>query len=189
MILPGILSSQISGHLYSYSTDFYQIATATVDSGGASSISFTSIPQTYKHLQLRILSRASGSGSQADTQLTFNADNTSGHYHALHYIYGDGSGAYGGQDVSSTFIYNNYQTASGASSGIFGVGITDILDYTNTNKNKVTRTLTGNDLNGSGSIWLRSGLWLQTSAINQINITSTATGFAQYTQFALYGAN
>jgi hypothetical protein len=64
--------------------------------------------------------------------------------------------------------------------------ICDVLDYANTNKFKTLRSLTGNDRNGSGSIWLDSGLWRSTSAITSIKFT-TGTAFAQYSQFALYG--
>ena len=75
-----------------------------------------------------------------------------------------------------------------AASGIFGVGIIDILDYTNTNKFKTTRSFTGRDANGSGWVWFGSSLWKNSAAINTITIIPTiGTGFQQYTQFALYG--
>ena len=49
--------------------DFYSIQTVTVDSGSSSTISFSSIPQTYKHLQLRIY----GHAGAADSKLSINA--------------------------------------------------------------------------------------------------------------------
>jgi hypothetical protein len=47
--------SMLAGNpAFEFPTDFESIATVTVGGGGASSISFTSIPATYKHLQLEI---------------------------------------------------------------------------------------------------------------------------------------
>ena len=40
---------------------FESIATAVVDSSGASSITFSNIPQTYKNLQIRYIARNQGS--------------------------------------------------------------------------------------------------------------------------------
>ena len=60
MPILGVIASQITGHLSTNS--FESIQTVTVGSGGQSSISFSSIPSTYKHLQLRCF--AAGAGSQ-----------------------------------------------------------------------------------------------------------------------------
>lgn len=38
---------------WSPSTDYDSIATTTVGAGGAASITFSSIPSTYQHLQIR----------------------------------------------------------------------------------------------------------------------------------------
>jgi hypothetical protein len=81
-------------------------------------------------------------------------------------------------------------SASGAtaSANVFGVGITDVLDYTNTNKNKVLRNLGGVDNNGSGRVAMTSGMWLNTNAITSITLVpSVGTSFNEYSQFALYG--
>jgi hypothetical protein len=61
------------------------------------------------------------------------------------------------------------------------------LDYANTNKYKTLRTLNGSDANGSGVVQLRSGLWMSSSAINAITLSTSAGNFNQYSSFALYG--
>jgi hypothetical protein len=62
------------------------------------------------------------------------------------------------------------------------------LDYANTNKYKTTRSIGGNDNNGSGFVSLISGLWLSTSAISNIEIIPlNGTLWTQYSHFALYG--
>ena len=62
----------------------------------------------------------------------------------------------------------------------------DILDYSNTNKNKTLRQLAGTDNNGNGVVGLSSGLWQSTAAVASIDITAIGS-FSQYTSFALYG--
>jgi hypothetical protein len=176
----GIYASQISGHLVN--TNFYSIATATVDSGGASSITFSSIPQTYSHLQIR------GIGFyNYRAGIQFNGD--TGSNYAFHLVGGTGSSTYavGSANVNgSSATWGNFPNQV---SGIPGAFVIDILDYTNTSKTKTTRALSGNDRNGAGDIWLASVLWNSTSAISSITLYSDEGGypFAQYSTFALYG--
>ena len=170
----GIYASQISGHLVTNS--YASIATVTVGSGGSSSISFTSIPSTYTHLQVRMLSI-----TPYDINFRFNSDSGSNYYY--HYMYGAGS-----TPVASAS--GSLQTVGYAAYGGFGgnlVAVMDILDYTNTNKNKVTRSLSGSDNNTTGGVMLASTNWNSTSAINSITITAQGNNFAQYSSFALYG--
>jgi hypothetical protein len=167
--------------------DYESIATVTVGSGGASSIDFTSIPSTYQHLQIRILARGAAATNFISAGIRFNSD--TGSNYAIHQLLGSGSAASSGSDINITSIYRTFIPAANQTSGRFGAGVVDILDYANTNKNKTTRTLTGFDLNGSGYIILRSGLWRSTSAVSSITLfdADNAGGFAEYSSFALYG--
>ena len=61
--LLGIYSSQASGHLWSPTGAYEPLASITVPSGGLSSIVFGSIPQTYKHLQVRMIMSHNGTGN------------------------------------------------------------------------------------------------------------------------------
>ena len=177
----GILASQITGHLSTNS--FESIATVTVGSGGQSSISFTSIPSTYKHLQLRCF--AAGAGSQR-FGIRFNGDTGANYY--SHFLYGTGSAAGAGAAASANT--SNTIGASGGTDTVFGATVTDILDYTNTNKNKTIRSLTGYDGNGNGLAVLYSFLWSNTSTVTSLTLQASETysgNFAQYSSFALYG--
>jgi hypothetical protein len=64
-----------------------------------------------------------------------------------------------------------------------------VLDYKNTNKFKTTRSLAGGDTNGGSyqEANFMSGLWRNTAAITQIDVSSSAGNLAQYSHFALYG--
>jgi hypothetical protein len=173
--------SMLAGNT-AYIPNYYQsIATVTVGAGGLATASFTSIPQTYKHLQIRGFFNQGG-GNWINT--TYNSDTTAGAYQ-WHYPYGDGSSATAGYSGSSSAT--STVCAYNANATNFGSFVFDILDYTNTSKNKVGRSITGMDANGSGFVMAPlSNLWINTAAITRIDLASSGT-FAQYSHFALYG--
>ena len=181
----GITASQITGHLWAPSNSYDSIATTTVGAGGVSSISFTSIPSTYTHLQIRCLARQTGSITSAGLNVRMNND--SGGNYAWHDLYGTGSsvGVGSGNTTSVQYLINDIPGASQTAS-MFGVAVLDILDYANTSKYKTSRAASGADYNGSGAVHLASGVWQSLTAINRIDIFPN-TGFAQYSSFALYG--
>jgi hypothetical protein len=163
------------------------IATTTLTTS-TTDITFSSIPSTYKHLQIRFLAQSSNSATAADNlAFKFNSD-TGGNY-TRHYIDGSGSGvATYGANANVAQVYATCSQTSPTYSNVFGVGILDILDYSNTSKNKTTRAFSGVDFNGTGgAIQFTSGLWRNTAAITSINITALSGNLKQYSQFALYG--
>jgi len=80
-----------------------------------------------------------------------------------------------------------YSMYSSTTASIFGVTVTDILDYKDTNKYTTIRVLTGYDTNGAGDVLLYSGNWRSTSAVTSIVLFPASGNFNQYSQFALYG--
>jgi len=180
-----IYGSMLAGNTAFLPTDFESIATVTVGSGGASSVEFTSIPSTYAHLQIRGISRSTGGGSSGNVYLQFNGVTTSSY--AWHWVYGDGSSATASSGSSDTSAFVVRTAYTSATSSIFGAAVIDILDYTNTNKTKTVRALSGHDNNGSGFAWFSSGLFNSTNAISSITIKAQDGNFLQYTSFALYG--
>jgi hypothetical protein len=166
--------------------DYQSIATTTVGSGGQSTITFSSIPSTFKHLQVRCLIRSVNAAGTDSTKMNFNSDTATNY--SRHALFGDGSTAGSAAATTAAFASLGDSPASTASANAFGVYVVDILDYANTDKYKTTRALGGYDLNGSGNIDLRSGSWRSTSAITSIVfVTSSGSNFAQYSSFALYG--
>jgi hypothetical protein len=178
----GIYASQISGHLFAPSGAYDSIATVTA-SGSASVLTFSSIPSTYQHLQIRGIAR---DGVGSSITMTFNSD-TSGNY-ARHRLTGDGSSAAASGSASTAFIPLLGAAGIGSATSTFAALIIDILDYANTSKYKTARALNGLDQNGSGGVELASGLWQSTVAINTITLTDGgANNFSTGTTFALYG--
>lgn len=168
-------------------SSYESIASVTVGSGGTSTITFSSIPSTYTHLQVRWISRNTSSGNNNFNMVINN--NTTALTYTFHSLEANGTsaGAYGESNLRGEAIQVGMQATASNSSSIFGAGIIDILDYTNTNKYKTTRCFTGYDANGSGSFRLNSHLWNNTSAINRLDFSNTQGSFVEYTQVALYG--
>ena len=182
-----ILGIIASSKLTAAPTSYESIATVSVGGGGSSSVTFSSIPATYTHLQIRGIARTDRSAAKQDAaRIRFNSD--TGSNYTLHYLLGDGTSATAGASTSITSTFSDGFTCAGVASSIFGVAVIDILDYKNTNKYKTMRSLSAWDDNGDGRVWLESGVWMDTSAISTITFTPNAgSNFVQYTQFALYG--
>jgi len=169
--------------------DFESIQTITVGAGGSNGISFNSIPQTYKHLQIRLTARGSGTGGTAaglkGSFMNINNDfSTTVPNHAL---YGNGTSAISGYQ-GETRINFIPQTIPGSSAtaNVFGASIIDILDYNNNNKFKTIRAFTGVDVSGAGQVSLVSACWNSTGSVTSFQI-GTNEPFVQYSKFALYG--
>ena len=192
MSITKISTNGVNGNKYdTVSADNYYmepIATTLVGAGGTATITFSNIPNTYKHLQLRILSRSARTDAADGIALRFNSD--SGSNYSWHYLRGDGTSPGAGGSATQTEILLSYDFAANtAGSNIFGIGIVDILDYANVYKYKTVRILAGNDRNGSGAVGLCSGLWMNTAATTTLTLTSYwgANNFLQNSRFSLYG--
>ena len=150
-----------------------------------SDVTFTSIPSTYKHLQIRMLvQQNSGSENNDILEFQFNGDTTANY--RQHSIRGDGSTALAADNTLSAGWVDRCIPRVG--SGSFGGVVMDILDYTSTSKNKTVRSLGGFDRNGGGIITLSSSLWFKTpEAITSIRLKPQSASWTQYSHFALYG--
>jgi hypothetical protein len=159
-------------------TNSYEsIATVTLGSA-ASSVSFTGIPSTYKHLQVRTMFLYSNSGDNLVCSYNSGAFSNV----KVHYLFGNGATVTAGNDTSIISVN------AGNTSTAFSVGVYDFLDYTDTNKTHTLRYLQGQDVNGSGVMVLGSALATNTAAINALTFSfSGGANFRTYTQFALYG--
>jgi hypothetical protein len=184
----GIYASQISGHLWAPSGAYDSIATATVGTSGV--VEFTSIPSTYKHLQIRAINRNdSGSTNVSDLLMRLGSANSpdTGTNYSQHQLTGDGATASAGGSASTSSIYVAPSPRNGNGASIFGVFVLDILDYTDTNKYKTVRCLSGDNRNGSGDVVFTSGNWRNTAAINYVRLYISSVSFVSGTEFALYG--
>lgn len=188
MPILGTIDSSKSGNLYQASFD--SIATVSVGAGGTSSITFSSIPSTYTHLQIRAISKTNYTTYLNENLIMrFNSD-TGSNYNS-HNLYANGSSIFAQTVGTQTFMYVSYVLGTNASTtNMFSGQIIDVLDYTSTNKNKTIKYISGGDINTTGgSITYGSGLWFATpAAINSITLApGDGTALLEYSHFALYG--
>ena len=182
----GIMASQISGHLYTPTGSMYHIASTTL-STATNTITFSSIPADYTHLQLRVLSKSSVTGTGGYQDISMNVNSDTGANYSWHELLANGStvSAYGIANPSLIRIADN---PGAYVANAFGAAIIDFVDYANVNKYKTFRCLWGFDTNGNVQrISLRSGNWRSTSAITSITLTNPSYNFTTYSSFALYG--
>lgn len=185
------VSTLVQSWMYGVTTDpiygsFESIATTTVGAGGQATITFSSIPSTYKHLQVRYMARTNRAATQDFLLTRFNSD--TGSNYSYHQLAGDGSAAGSSAGATQTSMQSGMTAGGSTTASIFGAGVIDILDYGDTNKYKTLRTLDGMDRNGAGQVEMYSGNWRSTSAVSTITITSYGSAnFVEYSSFALYG--
>ena len=160
------------------------IATTTLGSS-QTTVTFSSIPSTYTHLQIRMLTKSGHAGIE-DGYVRLNSD--TGSNYSWHIMTGNGSSTAAYSGTSAGFMRGFRQVGNSSSANVFSGTVIDILDYANTSKNKTIRGLSGYDNNGAGDMSLYSGNWMSTTAVNTITLTTeTGSNFLQYSSFALYG--
>lgn len=161
----------------------YESISSASGTGSSGTITFSSIPSTYTHLQIRGIGRNSYPSTQVNVR--FNSD--TGSNYANHMLYGEGNLPYAAQNTNQAFFRFYGLSYSSLTSGIMSAHVMDILDYSNTNKYKTARTLGGFDANGSGEQGLFSGLWMSTAAVTSIDLIAASGNWTTDTRFALYG--
>ena len=184
-----ILGIYASGQQSSNLPNSYEaIATVTVGSGGASSITFSSIPQTYAHLQIRgIDQQYYGVNDRGYTAVQFNGSTSS--IYSRHQLWATGGSPNAYATTANNYGYCGFSALVGPTprSQYFALNIIDILDYTNTNKYKTVRGFGGQDFNGSGDVGIVTSMWPNTAAITSIVIPGINGTFQQNSTYTLYG--
>lgn len=162
----------------------------TTLSADAATVSFTSIPQTYASLQIRILGKGINTGADVGLYFKVTVNSDTGSNYARHFLYGNGSatGAVGASSATPPIIGKIATNWTSTGTSTYGVGIIDIHDYASTTKNKTIRSISGVDANTAGGwIQLSSGLWQSTSAITRLDFETSSNDWMSGTTFALYG--
>jgi hypothetical protein len=144
--------------------------------GSSDTISFTSIPATYTDLVL-VLNGALSTGN--NTRMRFN-NNTGNNYNEI-VLSGDGSSAVSYSTFSQTaFVFPGY------TEGTISNMITQIPNYANTTTFK-TFIHRRNSL-GASQASFNVGTWIQTAAINRIDIFSASGAtWTSSTTATIYG--
>jgi len=165
------------------------LETITVGAAGASSVTFNSIPQTgYTDLVMKISARGTSTDALGNVLLSFNGSGADFTFKMLR-----GNGAAAQSFDRATFGTNlvSYMTTSAGTASTFSNTEIYIPNYTSSNFKSVSVDAVHESNATTAYSFLEAGLWSQTAAITSLTLTkdATATAFAQYSTFSLYGVS
>jgi hypothetical protein len=166
----------------------FELISTQVLGSSTSSVTFSSIPSTYKHLQLRIAARATSTGNA--TALFVRCNGVSGTSYSTHNLYaaGGGSGAVYAEGYTGLDAFYRLPIPDDAlTANAFGVVFIDFLDYASTVKNKTLRATSGYAASGVYNTNLVSGAFNSTNAITSLSFTPAAGQLKTGSRFSLYG--
>lgn len=165
-------------------TAFTKIASVAVGSGGTSSISFTSIPQTYTDLYLVITARSNSTYGNAwyDGKITLNSVGS-----LSRELYGNGTSVTGNYESSQIRILGI--PSSGATASTFGSIWVYIPSYTNAQYKAVLVDSTSENNATASMLSYVAGVVENTSAVSSIELNWYTPGalFVQNSTAVLYG--
>lgn len=165
---------------------YVKIASATVGAGGASDITFSSIPATYDDLVIKFSGRSARSAQSTNFVIRFNNDSGATQYRYL-YLRGNGSNpnSYGQADSS---IDAQHIPAATSTANTFGNFEIYIPNYTSSSSKSVSIDGVQED-NAATTVYasLVAGSWVGTSAISSIAFLPNLGNFVQHSTAVLYG--
>ena len=166
------------------------IETVYLEVDNVTIVTFTAIPASYEHLQLRITSH--DQDTIGANYLYVRLNNDSGSNYSNHFMEGYSASSFAGKNTAQTLA--NWGGAIGANNQAteYSHSVIDILDYANTNKNTTVQYVSGGVTRISGNRFMKFGssLWDDTSAVSEIDVYVTGTpAFQRGTEMTLYGLN
>lgn len=159
---------------------YQTLASITVGAGGASSVSFTSIPQTFTDLIVKTSAR--NNGTNGTYFVNFNGTNTN--TSALRFFVGSGTIA------SSAFSnsYFDYGAYSSTLANSFSNSELYIPNYASSNNKTLSGDTVISDNSISWSLFMTAGIKTETAAITSLTIAPVIdTLILQHSTFTLYG--
>lgn len=177
----------------SVSTDDYEFISSVTATGSESSFNI-SIPSTYKHLQIRSLTRDSRGNTNAPLWIQPNNDTTNSNYSVIYfYSYSTTNTSLGAthsiSEAGISAVGAGGVGGTSAASNIYGGGVTTIFDYNDTNKWKswihygaITNNNLADELTSSSG-----GMWKSNSAITSLYFRPFTAPFIANSTIAVYG--
>jgi hypothetical protein len=165
---------------------FELITSTTVGSGGAASITLSSIPATFTDLLFFASLKTSNPGVAGEVvKVSYNGTSTSTNWTGL-YLQGAGSGTPASGSLANYSL--NVFGQSGGTALAFSNGSLYIPNYAGSNnKSTSTDSVTENNATLAYAI-LNANLWSNSAAITSAGFTiSGGYDFAQYSSIYLYG--
>ena len=161
-----------------------KIQAITVGASGASTIDFTSIPQTFTDLKLIASLRVSRPSTDVDGVLIrYNNDTNNANYPQRR-LYGNGSSAVSDTNATGNF----FATAANNTASVFASCELYIPNYTSSGYKNSNTELANENNTTTNYLGITTFTWNSTSAINRITLSPEGGyPFVQFTSATLYG--
>lgn len=158
------------------------ISKYTIGSGGASDVTFSSIPSTYTDLIVQVSARSTESDNGSSLRFYFNGDTTNNSRLELRAI--------GSTVASYTIPYAQagYVAASQTTSGSWGTATLYVPNYNSSNVKLSAGDISlASSTTGENYNVFNAGSWAVTNAITSITLLAAGGNWVQYSTFCLYG--
>ena len=166
---------------------FELISSVTAGSGGAASLDFTSIPNTFTDLCVKYSVRGTNANPYSMMTLKFN-NATSGY--SSRGVYGNSSSASSVSYSGLGYMWIGYHEGDTATASTFGNGELYIPNYAGSTYKSVSidQVSENNSTAGDSAFaFLDAGLWSVTDAINKISLINDYGSWKEFSTAYLYG--
>jgi hypothetical protein len=165
------------------------LISSQVLTGTASTVTFSSIPSTYKDLSLKWSVRDSNASLVANSFIYYNGNSSTTSYSQTYFRGGNSSGTSSTRNSSDNDIYLGYNNGSTSTANTFSSGELYIPNYALTSTRPMSSFLAQEE-NSTSSGWMHinSGVYIGTDAITSITLTASVN-FLAGSSFYLYGIN
>lgn len=161
---------------------FSLISSITVGAGGAATMEFTSIPQTYTDLYIAYSCRSTNTATNWNNmKLAFNSSTANGSWQ-FGAMYNNGLAA--SNITGQVEVWINFGASTGST---FSNSSVYINNYTSSNNKAINIETVAEGVAQDQIVGFVGGLWSNSSAITAISVTPSSGNFAQYSTAYLYG--
>lgn len=166
---------------------YVNIASVVLANSTTNLVTFSSIPNTYTDLVLRISTRNTSIGSNQINELAINSTTTN---YSQTLVQGSGASASSTRYNTQSSFRLEYTDSSGNTANTFGSGEIYIPNYTSSNNKPASAFQVSEDNSSTAYVTAHALLWRNTSAINRLDLRPNNWGsefFASGSSFYLYG--
>jgi hypothetical protein len=170
-------------------TTMQLIAKQTIGAGGAASVTFSSIPQTFTDLKIVMSWRNTTQAvQQSNAHLTFNGQ-TSRYYERLLFGTGVSNGSVGRDNTFPYITWSGSGNGASTTANTFGSTETYICNYTTSNPKSISSDSVTENNAADAWIIMNTALWnpVTNAPITSITITADTGAIAEFSEFTLYG--
>lgn len=161
----------------------YECIATTILGSTAPSITFSSIPNLYRHLEIRYT--AQSSGNNRTLFMRVNGDTTTSYVNSN--IAAANTSISANTNTGRTDMLLATLLDPTFEGNVFTTGIITIADYKETSKHKTLRMLAGFNGDSQRNAIFGAGMWAKTNAIDSITLGVVADNMAAGSRFSLYG--